>query len=669
MSWEVRTMRSGTSFFNGTLYKKAFLRFWPIWALYGAQWLLMLPLPFLTTALRGGNPGVSSMDYRLTEMAQYNPLDMLSFGVMSAAVAGVVCAMAVFSYLYTSRSACTMHALPVRRETLFASHYLAGLSFLLLPHLAVYLLTLAVEAALGCLELWPLTQWLLVQSGACLFFYSFAVFCAMFTGHLVALPLFYGILNFLAWIVTNLVEGVCYEFLFGFRRFPDELWEAVYWLTPFIRLEQSVQTYYEEPMHYLDDPSAVAVYAALGAVFALAALLVYRTRHIESAGDVVAVKVVRPVFRYGFAFCAGLTGGVWSAALLSQNSPAALTFWVVFWGVIGCFAAEMLLKKSFRVLRAWKGSLCLGAALLALCLGVSLDGFGYESRVPDPAQVTQVQVWGLEGAPYDSASNTLTLTDPEDIALVTQIHTQATGMEDQQYDGRASAEDGTFGYLNLYLTYQLADGGTMTRYYDGLPIQEADLEVEGTLANLAGRFLSDREKVAEMYGFEEMEEGRLVEAYLVNVWNTQTEYYEDVYIDGSAQALWDAMKQDFTEGTIGVRYLLEDSQARYENTCYTDLCFTVELPEKPDSSGRPVPETESNTFVITLTPNASHTLSLLRELGALDDTHVAPAYGVYMDGAEDRYDAYRNAGGSIPEDILYDEARGGGPAGETALIG
>ena len=669
MSWEVRTMRSGTSFFNGTLYKKAFLRFWPIWALYGAQWLLMLPLPFLTTALRGGNPGVSSMAYHLTEMAQYNPLDMLSFGVMSAAVSGVVCAMAVFSYLYTGRSACTMHALPVRRETLFASHYLAGLSFLLLPHLAVYLLTLAVEAALGCLELWPLTQWLLVQSGACLFFYSFAVFCAMFTGHLVALPLFYGILNFLAWIVTNLVEGVCYEFLFGFRRFPDELWEAVYWLTPFIRLEQSVQTYYEEPMHYLDDPSAVAVYAALGAVFALAALLVYRTRHIESAGDVVAVKVVRPVFRYGFAFCAGLTGGVWSAALLSQNSPAALTFWVVFWGVIGCFAAEMLLKKSFRVLRAWKGSLCLGAALLALCLGVSLDGFGYESRVPDPAQVTQVQVWGLEGAPYDSASNTLTLTDPEDIALVTQIHTQATGMEDQQYDGRASAEDGTFGYLNLYLTYQHAGGGTMTRYYDGLPIQEADLEVEGTLANLAGRFLSDRDKVAEMYGFEEMEEGRLVEAYLVNVWNTQTEYYEDVYIDGSAQALWDAMKQDFAEGTIGVRYLLEDSQARYENTCYTDLCFTVELPEKPDSSGRPVPETESNTFVITLTPNASHTLSLLRELGALDDTHVAPAYGVYMDGAEDRYDAYRNADGSIPEDIVYDETHGGGPAGETALIG
>lgn len=669
MSWEVRTMRSGTSCFNGTLYKKAFLRFWPIWALYGAQWLLMLPLPFLTTGLQGGHPGVTTVTNRLAGMAQNNPLDMLMFGTMSAAVAGVVCAMAVFSYLYSSRSACTMHALPVRREALFTSHYLAGLSFLLLPHLAVYALTVAVEAALGCLDLWPLTQWLLVQSGACLFFYSFAVFCAMFTGHLVALPLFYGILNFLAWTVINLVEGVCYEFLFGFRRFPDQLWDVVYWLTPFIRMEQGVQTYYEGSKPYLDAPSAVAVYAVLGAVFALAALLVYRTRHIESAGDVVAVRIVRPVFRYGFAFCAGLTGGVWSAALLSQDSPAALTFWVVLWGVIGCFAAEMLLKKSFRVLRAWKGSLCLGAAMLVLCLGVSLDGFGFESRVPDPEQVTQVQVWGLDGAPYDSASSNLTLTDPEDIALVTQIHTLAAGMEDQQYDGRASAEDGTFGYLNLSLTYQLAGGGTMTRYYDGLPIQEADLEAEGTLANLANQFTSDRDKVAEMYGFEEMEEGRLVEAYLVNVWNTQAEYYEDVYIDGSAQALWNAMKQDFAEGTIGVRYLLDDSRARYENTCYTDLCFTIEQLHETAPGGRAASETYGTTFTITLTPNASHTLSLLRELGALDDTHVAPAYGVYMDGAEDRYDAYRNPDGSIPEDILYDEARGGVPAGETAPLG
>ena len=37
-------MRSGTSYFNPTLYRKTMLRFWPLWALYGLLWLFALPL-------------------------------------------------------------------------------------------------------------------------------------------------------------------------------------------------------------------------------------------------------------------------------------------------------------------------------------------------------------------------------------------------------------------------------------------------------------------------------------------------------------------------------------------------------------------------------------------------------------------------------------------------
>lgn len=56
--------------------------------------------------------------------------------------------MAVFGYLYSTRSACMMHALPLRRETLFTTQYLAGLSFLLLPLAAVGIITLAAEMIL-----------------------------------------------------------------------------------------------------------------------------------------------------------------------------------------------------------------------------------------------------------------------------------------------------------------------------------------------------------------------------------------------------------------------------------------------------------------------------------------------------------------------------------------
>ena len=104
MSWEVRTMRSGTSFFNGTLFRKAFFRFWPIWALYGTMWLLILPLRFLAEAMRGSvRSDQSTLEY-LQQIARDIP-SALPFGVTAAAVAGVVCAMAVFAYLYSSRSA------------------------------------------------------------------------------------------------------------------------------------------------------------------------------------------------------------------------------------------------------------------------------------------------------------------------------------------------------------------------------------------------------------------------------------------------------------------------------------------------------------------------------------------------------------------------------------
>ena len=209
MSWEVRTMRSATSYFNFTLLRKNFARFWPIWSLYGLFWLAVLPLNILSNRIHwdGG-------------MARSLPLNYLDGGPSAAvtltALFGLLCAMAVFSYLYASRSVGMLHALPLRREGLFLTNYLSGLLFLLLPNLAVFLLALAAEVFAGTVVFSSLFTWLVVVSLFGLFFYSFAVFCAMFTGHVLALPAFYVVLNGLAaglcWVFSRMAE----EFLFGF---------------------------------------------------------------------------------------------------------------------------------------------------------------------------------------------------------------------------------------------------------------------------------------------------------------------------------------------------------------------------------------------------------------------------------------------------------------------
>lgn len=101
-------MRSATSCFNLTLYQKNLSRFWPIWALYGLIWLFLLPISILN----------ESRWWDSARAAQ-RPLQFLeggSAGLAMALIFGLLSAMAVFSYLYNSRSVGLMHTLPLKRE-------------------------------------------------------------------------------------------------------------------------------------------------------------------------------------------------------------------------------------------------------------------------------------------------------------------------------------------------------------------------------------------------------------------------------------------------------------------------------------------------------------------------------------------------------------------------
>lgn len=212
-------MRSGTSFFNVTVWKKTVLRFWPIWAVGLVFWVLALPAQGMMALQRQLENGG---DWLLSFSASVDGLGgdtALSFAV----VFGLLAAMAVCSHLYSSRSANFMGALPVRREGLFVSHYTAGLSMLLLPNIVVFLLTLLVEALGGAVMWPPLMFWLTALSGMEFFFYSFAVCIGMFTGHLLALPIFYAVFNALAAALRWLLDYA----LLSFYGDAQALWDAV----------------------------------------------------------------------------------------------------------------------------------------------------------------------------------------------------------------------------------------------------------------------------------------------------------------------------------------------------------------------------------------------------------------------------------------------------------
>ena len=139
-------MKSATSSsrpgrFYPALWKKNMARFWPLWAVFGVFWLFVVPLTLLTqdpesTILYVDSFALPGPAY----FAQITILDLLSSaGVFSTLIFGTLAAMAVFSYLYSSRSVDFFHALPVSRDGLFLTNVVSGYSFLALPTLAVAL--------------------------------------------------------------------------------------------------------------------------------------------------------------------------------------------------------------------------------------------------------------------------------------------------------------------------------------------------------------------------------------------------------------------------------------------------------------------------------------------------------------------------------------------------
>lgn len=642
MSWEVRTMQFGTSYFNKTLFAKHFARFWPIWGLYGLIWTVCLPLGILA----GSRSGWMAADARVLPLNYLDTTGWFSAATLLAAVFGLLAAMAVFSYLYSARSVSLFHALPLRREGLFLTSYLAGLGFLILPNLAVFLLALAAEAACGAVVFSSLFTWLVVSSLLGLFFYSFAVFCAMFTGHILALPAFYVVLNGLAAGLAVLFGQMAHEFLFGFDG-AAWLTAVASWLSPVLRLSAChvvIPTVMDAAgtgradyaSAYFTGLGYVALYALVGVALAALALAVYRRRQLETAGDVVSVSWVRPVFKYGVAFCAAVALGETLYSLFSALLPRGawgLLLMLLLWGAAGYFVAEMLLRKKFWVFRgSWKGCVVLLCCLTAAMCLMEFDVTGFERRVPDPARVQSVSLDAGSTAPYDDANGQgLLLDGPEDIAAVTELHRAIVarkaaieGAEPdytyEQLDGGLEVE--TSGQAWVQLRYTRTDGSVVTRSYR-IPLTQEALDDPDTPAARLDALLNAPGQAEKAY-FGAMAEGD----YLISAVVTQpyydeegAYYYDEKPVDSAGlEELWSAVQADLADGSLGRRYLLEN-QARLENCYVNDLVLTFRR------AGQAARADGSDTYSVTVTlqTTGARTLAALEQYGVDLDSLLTQA--------------------------------------------
>lgn len=484
-------MQSKASYFNTTLFRKNLTRFCLLWIVYLGFWLVALPFNFLQS-FQYDNVMCWELQYVLLSSGA-------KIGVVVNFVYGLMCALAVFSYLFSARSANMLHAMPLRREGMFLTNFCSGLLFGVLPNLAVMLLTLLAEAVIGIVLVQATVQWFLLNTLSFLFFYGFSVFLVQLTGNGFFLPFLYGILNFTAIGVEGVFRTLLRIFVYGYD---EARFGTVAKLSPLFYLEAEADIVGENILyntndvlvniHYVYDGWIyLLVLAAVGLVFAGVAFVLYRHRNIESAGDVIAIRQLRPVFKYCFAVGIALVFGIMLYSFIQKPVGAVALFieiacFMVIGTFIGYFLAEILLQKSFRVFRkGWLGFAIVSLCMLAMLTAIDCDLFGYEKYVPEAGDVESVLVGYSETGEGS--------TDEALIEKTIQLHKKAIQEKDEQQKNQIASysyynaieDDGThkaeWNSWGCSIRYKLKSGKTVIRYYE-ISCKESELYDSDSLA-------------------------------------------------------------------------------------------------------------------------------------------------------------------------------------------
>lgn len=571
---------------NKTILGKNITLFWPIWAVYTLFWLLVIPVNQsmyfsaeqrnLTNAKDASLGALIKADgWNLKLECLISPDILIVASFIMAGITG----MALYNYLFTSKSANWFHSLPVTRGELFATNVFSGLMFMWIPQLITFIASILVCVSNGVGDVKPFAQWLLISLGVSFLFWSMVTFCAMFAGQLFAVPVYYCVVNFL-YMFIKLVLGST----IGFMGYGIDINSAVSglpraWLSPVYyllrKLGLSRTNIMKDGNYYVTGLSftgcrVVAVYCIFAAVLFIISAFLYKKRDIESAGDLLTFKFVKPIFRWGVGACGGFGVGILLASFLREmnllGSKHMLIFFSLALGIVCFFIAEMFVQKKFKVFckKAWKecGFFCI---FILVSYGAM---YGYSSYIgsyiPNAADVETASVNMDYEIKYSGDS----------IQNVIDLQTEILANQDEF---EAADSDNTSG---VRISYQLKNGKRVARFYS-LPTEDEGYDILKSIYEL--ECIPDNYKQYSIGSNIKGLEGGRLSLYDENV-NFVTEY---TFSEEDALTVYEGIIKDIDEGrmqkyNLGYSYSADSDSVRQYSSDLS-LSFKISAGQQDDT--------------------------------------------------------------------------------------
>ncbi|MBR4864318.1 MAG: hypothetical protein IKU07_07070 [Oscillospiraceae bacterium] len=430
-------------YLHPAIIKKDLGRFAPLWGLASVFVALYLLLSWTLTE--------SSAE--LFSMAEFI---LQSMGVVTFLYAGI-CGLCLFGDLFDTRLCNALHAMPVSREGWFWSHAVSGLLFCLIPA--------GVGTLLGSLMLgkyfYGALLWLALTVLEFLFFFGAAAFASMCGGTALGAVAVYTLINFFVYLVTFVFTYLFQPLLYGVITDMNALLP----LSPVSQLTslEFLTINFDYDFHKITlirNCPGDWLYMGLVAIFGIGllvlALVLYKKRHMESAGNTISFRPVAPVLLVLYTLCVGVF------LYLIADTVEFLPWVMLLVGLaLGFFTGRMLLEKQVKVFYK-KNLLSFGLLVLALSLALGLtklDPLGISRYVPKAEDVVSVTMTPTQNTML-YGGNYIILTEREDIEKILAMNEEAIK------EGKPSDS------FSVFLHYKLKNGETVKRQYELSDTQE-----------------------------------------------------------------------------------------------------------------------------------------------------------------------------------------------------
>lgn len=461
----MQSKTSSSKLFSKTLFFKNIKNCWPVWGAYSFFLFWLFPGIMYFNSIYGSQ----DVKKRLVLMIYQ---DGFNVALVTAVIIGIITAMTTFAYLQKERSISFFHSLPLTRGSLYFTNFISGITIMFVPNIIAAIITACIGFSYKVNIIPEVLQWFLIVSAEDLFFYSFAVLCMILCGQLVSAPILYLIFIFYFDAILIPVNEIASRLFYGISsnllRRPDGVFGIIFPVTYMAQIDYSVEFdehTYEAVRYYLQPKTYTIIAAALGAVIIIiaASVIMYRSRKSESSGDIIAIRVLRPIFRWGF----GISLSVFITWLIqetvlydfSHTDVARVSTQVIFIIIasVGFWAAEMILKKSFRVFkRKYKEWIIFAVFTIIITCSYMFIGKARAYKIPNVNDVESVDFYAM-------GYNT-TFKDKAAIIDIIDLHRYMVNNNDEM---NRINEDWDYNYSSrINISENLKNGEVITRSYN-----------------------------------------------------------------------------------------------------------------------------------------------------------------------------------------------------------